>query len=89
MKPAEIRTIRTELGLSQAQLARLVGVHPLTVSKWERAILSPNAHQQALLDSFRKAEEKNEDIGDDVGSLLTTAGVAFALYVLLSAAFED
>lgn len=32
----ELRAMRRELGLSQAQLALIVGVHPNTVACWER-----------------------------------------------------
>jgi transcriptional regulator with XRE-family HTH domain len=82
-----VRRIRTGLGLTQGQLAKLVGVHPLTVSKWERGLLSPNAHQDALLRSFQKAEGQAE-LGETIGKLLVTAGVAAALYILLKAAEE-
>ena len=71
------------------QLAQLLGVHPLTVSKWERGILAPTPHQNALLESFAKARSARKTIGDEVGDLLLTAGVVVALYALLSAAFGD
>lgn len=38
MTPAELKATRARLGLSQPALARLLGVHPLTVSKWERGL---------------------------------------------------
>jgi len=64
-------------------------MHPLTVSKWERGILSPNPHQTALLESFRKATNSKQNIGDEVEKLLVTAGVVLALYALLRAAFRE
>ena len=33
---AELRYLRSEMGLTQAQLAKLVHRQPLTVSRWER-----------------------------------------------------
>ena len=36
-----IAALRTRLGLTQVQLAELTGVHPITVSKWERGVLRP------------------------------------------------
>ena len=36
MTPDELRQMRRELGLSQTQLALIVGVHPNTVACWER-----------------------------------------------------
>ncbi|HEX6039313.1 helix-turn-helix domain-containing protein [Longimicrobium sp.] len=88
MTGPEVHAIRTQLGLSQVQLAQLLGVHPLTVSKWERSVLAPTPHQAALLDSFGKAGKAKQQIGSEVSNLLVTAGVAMALLALLSAAFD-
>jgi len=87
MTPAEIQPLREKLGLSQVQLAQLLGVHPLTVSKWERGLLAPAPHQNALLESFAKARSPKK-VGEEVGNLLLTAGIALALYALLEAAFD-
>lgn len=46
---ASISSLRKSLGLTQGHLARLAGVHPMTVSKWERGVLRPNRPQQAVL----------------------------------------
>ena len=81
--------LRAELRLTQVQLAQLLGVHPLTVSRWERGEVNPSPHQQALLESFRKAKQSKDDIGETVANLLVTAGVVVALYVLLRAAVGD
>ncbi len=89
MTSAQLQKLRERLGLSQVQLAQLLGVHPLTVSKWERGVLAPTPHQSALLDSFAKARGARKTIGDEVGELLLTAGVVVALYTLLNAAFGD
>lgn len=35
MKPYELTNMRLRLGLSQAELARRLGVHLLTVNRWE------------------------------------------------------
>jgi transcriptional regulator with XRE-family HTH domain len=83
----EVREVRTKLGLTQVQLASLLGVHPLTVSKWERGTLAPTPHDEALLCSFGTATVKEPEIGDTIATLLVTAGVALALYALLEAAF--
>jgi molybdopterin-binding protein len=45
----DVARIRKRLGLTQARLARLTGVHTMTVSKWERGVLAPNPHQRAIL----------------------------------------
>lgn len=36
MKGKELKAIRRRLGLSQAALAREIGVHANTVARWER-----------------------------------------------------
>lgn len=56
MKPNEIAELRTSMALSQADFGRLLGVHPMTVSKWERegGGSQPNEYQQALMQAFRK-----------------------------------
>jgi len=83
----QIIEIRRKLDFTQVQLAQLLGVHPLTVSKWERGELKPTAHQHAMMESFRAASTKQENIGEAVAGLLMTAGVAFAIFALLDAAY--
>jgi transcriptional regulator with XRE-family HTH domain len=36
MTPAQLRRLRKHKGWSQDDLAEVLGVHPMTVSKWER-----------------------------------------------------
>ena len=52
--------IREALGLKQADLALLLGVHPVTVCRWETGHLVPSQYQQALLLHFRKAARHKE-----------------------------
>lgn len=87
MPAAEVTAIRVSLGLTQVQLAQLLGVHPLTVSKWERGQGEPSPHQAAMLASFRAARGSRQDIGEVVAGLLVTAGVAVALWAILDTAF--
>lgn len=81
--------MRESLGLTQSQLAQLLGVHPLTVSKWECEVLVPRPYEAALLERFRDAHLRQPEIRSSVASLLVGAGAAFALYKLLEAAFSD
>ncbi len=85
----EIADLRRKLGLTQVQLAQLLGVHPLTVSKWERGLMSPPPHHNAMLESFKKARQSQSDIGEAVSGLLLSAGVVVAIYALLRAAFGE
>jgi molybdopterin-binding protein len=54
----DIQGLRERLGLTQGQLAELVGVHAMTVSKWERRLLKPGAHHKRLLATFAAAAER-------------------------------
>jgi len=45
----KLATLRGRLGLTQTRLASLTGVHPMTVSKWERGVLAPRGHQRSIL----------------------------------------
>lgn len=89
MTSPEVTKIRTDLGLTQVQFGQLLGVHPLTVSKWERGLLDPAPHQQALINSFQRAKAAQAAVGKEAQTLLATAGVALALFILLRAAFGE
>ena len=88
MNPAEIRALRNALDLTQAQFAQLLGVHHLTVWKWEQGRSRPTPHHIAMMQSFRKAQRNDPDIGAAVLGVLLGAGVAAAIFLLLKTAFE-
>ena len=54
----DVKRLRSALGLSQRQLAGLLGTHAMTVSKWERGVLSPGEHHVRLLRAFLRASER-------------------------------
>jgi DNA-binding XRE family transcriptional regulator len=85
MNRADIKTIRKVLNLNQPQLAQLMGVHPITVSKWERGVTPPTAYQEAFFNLFRLAG-KDKEVRDTVKSLLITAGVIVALTLIFKVA---
>ena len=88
MGPEDIKAIRKRLNLSQIQLASILGVHWVTVSKWERGAIAPDAYRQALLSRFDSASQKPES-GSNLVNVLMGAGVAAALFMLLKSAFES
>lgn len=53
-----LKPLRTRLDLSQAELGELLGVHAMTVSKWERGVLQPSPHQRRLLRALADAAER-------------------------------
>ena len=86
MNPPRILSLRTRLGFTQTQLANLLGVHSITVWKWEHDQLRPTAYQIAMLESFEKAEAQDPKIGEAVSGILIGAGVVAALYCIFKAA---
>jgi len=84
MDATEVVSLRRALGLSQEQFGQLFGAHSMTVSKWERGLLSPTAYQQALMAQFRLTAGKQEAVAQEqVKKLLIGAGVVAALIWLL------
>ena len=83
MDTVEIRKLREQLGLNQAEFAQLAGVHPITVSKWERGEAVPSAYQNALFEQFRTGA-RSGNVRDTLKDVLVGAGVIFAVALLLS-----
>lgn len=50
MTANQIKAFRDRVGLTQVELSRVIGVHEMTVSKWERGITVPTPHEDALLE---------------------------------------
>ena len=48
-KPAGVRKIRTDLGLSQSEFALLIGVSVATLQHWEQGRRQPEGPARALL----------------------------------------
>lgn len=74
--PAGIRSLRERLGLTQGKLAELVGVHAMTVSKWERGRLAPAPYQAAILAALARAggEKRSVEAGvEALGAYLNQA----------------
>ena len=85
MNGSEIRSIRHLLGLNQAQFGQLMGVHAITVSKWETDATSPTDYQEAFLSQYRIAA-KEKQVRDDLKGILIVAGVIAAVMFLLTIA---
>lgn len=85
MENEQIKALRESLGLNQAEFAKLMGVHPMTVSKWERGILWPSSYQEEFFDQFQAAA-KHKIARDELKNTLITMGVIAALILLFQAA---
>jgi len=78
--------LRDLLNISQAHLAMLVGVHSMTVSKWERGLLTPKGLQAELLKAFRPAARHDEAalIGHNAVVISKDGGTTRGIHYLLS-----
>ena len=87
MQHKDIRWLRRALSLNQTEFAQLLGVHPVTVSRWETpgSGCSPNPYQSALMQDFEKAA-RSQEMDATLKNLLVGAGIAAAIYFLLKAA---
>jgi transcriptional regulator with XRE-family HTH domain len=84
----ELRTIRLGLALTQDEMAQLMGVHKITISKWERLVAKPSAYHQEFYDAFRRALSRVPGLGQAIPLILYNSGVTQALYVLLESAYK-
>ncbi len=70
------RSVRLRLGLTQAAFAELIGVHPMTVSRWERGVLTPNRRQLAILRTLVDGSA-DEPAADRAAELVGLMNLAF------------
>lgn len=57
MNDLDIKKIREKLGISQEQLAEMVGVHPRTVQNWESGSTIPKSKHAILRDLVLKPQQ--------------------------------
>jgi molybdopterin-binding protein len=74
---ASIASLRKTLGLTQTRLARLAGVHPMTVSKWERGVLKPNRPQRAVLRALEAAAGGRRPVSPEAEELTAWLNQAY------------
>jgi transcriptional regulator with XRE-family HTH domain len=82
MNVCDVRKLRGRLGLNQVEFSQIAGVHPITVSKWERKEAVPTAYQTALFEQFREAA-RNREVRRTLKHVLVAMGVVLALALLL------
>jgi len=52
---SQIAALRLRLGYTQRRLSALLGVHPLTVSRWERGTLTPTPDAVRMIAAITEA----------------------------------
>jgi len=67
LNPEEIRRLREQLGLTQAELSRLSGIGEATISRWERGRLIQNRAMDRYL-RLLAADPKNVELLKRLGS---------------------
>jgi transcriptional regulator with XRE-family HTH domain len=84
MSPQQVAGLRGALGLSQLEFGRLFGAHAMTVSKWERGVLSPTPYQALLMGQAERTVRLQKDkAAEHLKELLAVAGIVAALVWLL------
>ncbi len=87
-----VREIRNALGLKQIQLAKILGVHSITVSNWERGVLgyAPTQYQEDLLVVCHVAS-MHEGFPEELSEAFESGGAIYALGLILKTGldFED
>ena len=85
-----IKQLRKILGLTQGQLARLLNVHPMTISKWEREVTYPDSYQFCMLQQFAIAACRNPAIGKQAMGYADKAGegIIRALFEILKLSYR-
>jgi transcriptional regulator with XRE-family HTH domain len=85
--PNAYRELRQLTSLTQGELALLLGVHPVTLSQWERGQSEPDPWHHGLLLAFAQAAMSSPDAPKRACRLLHTRGLGAALFELLRAAY--
>lgn len=83
MSASKISAVRSALGLTQLELASLLGVHSITVSKWEGGRLAPSPYQVRFLEAFARSHKADPRVGAEVLETMQNRGVVAALYCAL------
>lgn len=90
MTGQQIRKLREDMGLTQAQFGALLNAHLVTVSRWESesSPVKPDLYQAAMIDEFARVQERKKT-GELVKAALIGAGIAAALLLMLKAAQSE
>lgn len=90
MNERDFKRLRSRLGFTQSQFARVLGVHPLTVSRWERGQVAPDGPTALLLETMDKRTRDQKPpptLADDVLKALAVGAAVAGLVCLLAILF--
>jgi transcriptional regulator with XRE-family HTH domain len=85
----DIIEIRNQLEMTQAQLAKLLGVDTRSVTRWESGASRPTGSAEAILNGLREKLSKDPDTLDSIlsviGGAVAVGGLAYLIVKLLDA----
>lgn len=91
MKGIEIKKLRQQFRwMNQETLSQIMGVHSLTISKWERGILKPNMRQVEIMNIMKEMD--GGDLWENQTKIWNAAhhGESLkALYLILKTKYEE
>lgn len=93
-----IRKLRTDLGMTPADFAALLGVHPSSIYRWENAD-AEEVHIEPLQFRLltvlqqevnkRKTAQAQAELGKAIVGALIVGGALFGLFTLLATIFKE
>ena len=97
MKGKDITEIKQVLKLNREEMAKMCGVHPTTIYRWEKNgknEISGIEPMQAgillkLLNKIKNNSKEINKISRDIKNALLIGGAIFGLYILLKALFDE
>lgn len=89
MSPEDIKAVRLAMEHTQQELAALLGLHAMTISKWERGVAHPGPYHIALLAAFQRSAGSRPNVGRCAREALPVKRAPYALYVMLGGAFGE
>ena len=87
MNAERVARIRKDAGLTQAELADIVGVKQASVSRWERGVVPPEKQAATILRRIEERQKEAEE-WEKTKSRLLRAVAAGGLYSVLHLLFS-
>lgn len=82
----DVATTRHALGLTQTELAAVLGLHYVTVCRWERGHMTPKPWVLAIFERFRAAAQV-ANVGGRMSRVLAIRGPLAAMYLGLAVSY--
>lgn len=79
---AKVKTVRVDLGLTQDVFGALLGVHQVTVSRWECGKQRPTCYQMGIIGRFAESEKSKFVISSISGIIISDGAVAGITFLL-------